>query len=568
MPEAKSPATELFTGAVAAMREGRLADAERMCRAVLDTEPQHFDAVRLLGVVQYHLGRLEEALRRYDMALTLRPNHVETLSNRGNALKKLGRLGEALDSYDGAIAAQPDFADPHYNRAILLKETGRLEEALLEYETVLMLRPEHAVALNNRGNVLTRLGRYAEAIASFDRAIRIQPDYAEAFNNRGNALHELNDDAAAIESFDQAIALRPDYAEAYNNRGVALKAKRRIDEAFASHLKAQALVPDFADAHWNEALLRLLTGDFTTGFAKYEWRWKRDSFTSPRRDFAQPQWDGLASLYEQRILLHAEQGLGDTVQFCRYVPLVAARGAHVIVEAPGPLHRLLTSLSGVSEVVSTGEPLPQFGLHCPFMSLPLAFNTKLTTIPTEIPYLHAPADAVAAWEARLAESKRPFIGLVWAGSPAHLNDRNRSIELAKLLPLTDFDATFVSLQKDLRPGDEDLLRQHPNILGYGTSLNDLADAAALVSCLDLVITVDTCLAHVAGALGKPVFILLPHTPDWRWMLDRDDSPWYPTARLFRQPQPGAWDAVITEVASALPATARSRAEKEPAQAPS
>jgi Glycosyltransferase family 9 (heptosyltransferase) len=202
------------------------------------------------------------------------------------------------------------------------------------------------------------------------------------------------------------------------------------------------------------------------------------------------------------------------------------------------------------------------------MSLPLAFSTKLHTIPAEIPYLHAPADAVATWEARLARSKRPLIGLVWAGRPDHLNDRNRSIALATLLPLTDFDATFVSLQKDLRPGDEDLLGQRPDILEYGRSLSDLADAGALVSCLDLVIAVDTCLAHVAGALGKPVFILLPHTPDWRWLLDRDDSPWYPTARLFRQSQPGAWDEVVAEVASALPATAHSRVEKKPAQAPS
>ncbi len=568
MPEAPSHPAELFVGAVAAMRDGRMADAERLCLAVIETDPGHFDALRMLAVVQSRLGRREEALRHYDLALALRPDHAETLSNRGNVLKELGRFSDALDSYDRAIAAQPDFADAHYNRAILLKETGRPEEALLGYETVLMLRPEHAIALNNRGNVLTQLGRYAEAVASFDRAIRIKPDYAEAFHNRGNALHEFEDDAAAIESFDQAIAFRPDYAEAYNNRGIALKAKHRFDEALASHLKAQELVPDFTEAHWNEALLRLLAGDFTTGFAKYEWRWKRDFVTSPRRDFAQPQWDGLASLYGRRILLHAEQGLGDTVQFCRYVPLVAARGAHVIVEVPRSLHHLMTSLSGVSELVLAGEPLPTFDLHCPFMSLPLAFSTKLNTIPAEIPYLHPPADAVAAWEARLAEWKRPFIGLVWAGGPAHFNDRKRSIELAKLLPLTDFDATFVSLQKDLRPGDEDLLRQRSDILEYGRSLNDLADAAALVSCLDLVIAVDTCLAHVAGALGKPVFILLPHTPDWRWLLDRDDSPWYPTARLFRQPQPRAWDEAIAEVASALPVTARSRAEKEPAQAPS
>jgi hypothetical protein len=292
-------------------------------------------------------------------------------------------------------------------------------------------------------------------------------------------------------------------------------------------------------------------GDFERGLAKYEWRWKNDLLELRGRDFAQPLWLGEGKIADKSILLHSEQGLGDTIQFCRYAPLVAARGARVLLEVPAPLHTLMTSLHGVGQIVSRGEALPDFDLQCPLLSLPLAFGTEIETIPSSVPYLQAlPAD-VEKWRERLEHSPRPRIGLAWSGRSAHKNDHNRSISLIALLPLLNVGATFVSLQKDVRPGDAKVLGQRPDILDYGEALNDFSDAAALIANLDLVISVDTSVAHLAGALAKPVWALLPYVPDWRWLLDREDSPWYPTARLFRQDETRAWGNVIVSVHGAL-----------------
>jgi tetratricopeptide (TPR) repeat protein len=569
LPEATpvANASEAFLDAVAAYGAGRLGDAERACATVLAGDPGHFDARRLIAIVQHRLGRPGEALENSDRALAIRPDHAETLSNRGNMLRDLGRPAEALASYDRAIAIEPGFADAYYNRAIALAELKRFEAAVASYDNVLSLAPDHAVALNNRGNVLMRLARFAEALASLDRALALRPDYAEAYNNRAVALQELKHFDAALESYDKAIEIKPAYAEAFNNRGVALKELRRFDEALASHNKAQEIAPDFADAHWNEALLRLLTGDLADGWAKYEWRWKRASFTSPRRDFSQPPWDGFDSLYDRTILLHAEQGLGDAIQFARYVPMVAARGAQVILEVAEPLRRLMGSLSGGARIVAKGEALPPFDVHCPLMSLPRAFGTTVDQIPAATPYLHPAAEAQSAWEARLCTGRHPRIGIAWAGNPNHDNDHNRSIPLGVLEPLMGIEATYVSLQKELRSGDEALLQEHEEVFDVGSTLGDFADTAALVSCLDLVISVDTSLVHLAGALAKPVFVLLPYTPDWRWLLGRDTTPWYPSARLFRQTAPGNWDEVVARVAAELPIVGIEDAPDRPLREP-
>jgi hypothetical protein len=326
---------------------------------------------------------------------------------------------------------------------------------------------------------------------------------------------------------------------------------RRFDEAFASFQAAQRIAPDFADAHWNEAMLRLLTGELIAGWAKYAWKWKRDTFASPPRNFPQPQWHGLVSLYDRTILLHAGSSDADAIQFCRYVPRVAARGAQVILEVAAPLRNLMTSLSGGSQIITAGDPLPGFDLHCPLDGLPHAFGTRMETIPTTVPYLHPPAAALPFWRFLLGVAKRPRIGITWAGSPTDENDRNRSIMLRTMLRLVDADATFVSLQKELRPGDETLLEAHRDVIHVADTVGDFTDMAALVMILDLIVTADTSLAHLAGALGKPVWILLPYTPDWRWLLGRDTSPWYPSARLFRQARPGDWDDVIARVKTAL-----------------
>jgi tetratricopeptide (TPR) repeat protein len=575
----------IFNQALALHKAGDLIEAEKLYRQVLKVKPDHFDSLHLLGVSYLQRSRYAEAVRIIDMALKINPHSAFAHNNRGNALKELKRFDEALESHDRAIEHKPDYADalfyrgntlkemnrPHealasYDKAIGLKfdypealnnrgvtlfELNRLSEALASYDRAIALRADDAEVLNNRGVVLVELNRLDEALASFDKAIALKPDYAEAADNRGSVLKRLNRLDDALASHDAAIAIQPDCADAFYNRGNALKELNRPDEALASYEKAIALKPEHVEVHWNESLLRLLIGDFERGWAKYEWRWRSRALALRNRNFLQPLWLGADTVYGKTILLHGEQGLGDTIQFCRYAPLVAARGARVILEVDESLRELVSGLAGVSQYVSKGETLPQFDLHCPLLSLPLAFGTRLETIPSTTPYLLAPAHAAANWEALLTGKTRPRIGMVWSGDPRHKEDRNRSIALRTLLPLLDVAATFVSLQRDVRTGDAQLLEEQKGILHFGGNLGAFSDTAALISHLDLVITVDTSVAHLAGALNRPVWILLPFIPDWRWLLDRDDSPWYPTARLFRQDSSRDWQGVVERIRDEL-----------------
>jgi tetratricopeptide (TPR) repeat protein len=369
--------------------------------------------------------------------------------------------------------------------------------------------------------------------------------------NRGVALRELKRFEEALASYDHALTLRPDYAEALLNRGSILYELKRFEEALANYDQALTRRPDYAEAHFNEALCRMLIGDLNRGFEKHEWRWESRQARNDKRDFAQPLWLGSNEITGKTILLHAEQGFGDTIQFCRYVPLVVERAARVILEVQDPLRELMSALPGATQIVSRGEPLPDFDIHCPLLSLPLAFATRLETIPAATPYLHASPQQAMSWNARLGPKRRLRIGLAWAGRQTHKNDHNRSVSFSSLMPLLDFDATFVSLQREVRMSDTTTLRDRSDVLHFGGELNNFSDTAAIISNLDLVISVDTSVAHLAGALGKPVWILLPYVPDWRWLLDREDSPWYPTARLFRQNHTRTWDDVILCVRGAL-----------------
>jgi tetratricopeptide (TPR) repeat protein len=537
-----------------------------------------------LGLALASQARLDEALTRFEQALVLKPDYAEAHNNRGNVLKALNRNVEALASYDRALAALPGFVQAHYNRANLCAALGRFEDALAGYDRVIALKADHAEAHNNRGNALRALRRPDEALASYDAAVALKGDYAQAFNNRGVVLHELKRfDAAvadfdvalalmadcaelfcnrgnalqalarfdeALASYDRAVALKPDHAEAFYNRGNVLRELRRIDEALASYEQALALRPGYVDANWNEAYLRLLTGDFERGLMRSEWRWNNPASGLQRRNLTQPLWLGGDAIDGKTILLHSDQGIGDAIFFCRYVPLLAARGARVIVEVEEPLRQLMSCLDGVSSCISRTGPAPDFDLHCPMSSLPLAFETRLETIPGTTPYLRAPEQS-EAWEARLGPHDRPRIGLAWSGNPRHSNDHNRSIALNALAPLFALPARFVSLQTDVRPDDAVTLRAQSRILDLGSTLTNFADTAALIARLDLVISVDTSVAHLAGALGAPVWILLPFSPDWRWLLDRRDSPWYPAARLFRQSKTRDWHDVVGQMRDAL-----------------
>jgi tetratricopeptide (TPR) repeat protein len=518
----------------------------------LELWPGYAEALLGRGNALKELNRFEAALASYDRALALRPGLPEAHADRGNVLHALKRFEEALASYDRALALRPDLAEAHANRGSALHELKRFEEALASHDRALALRPDYAEARYNRGNAHHALKRFEEALADYERALALRPDYVEALANRGITLHELKRFAEALECCDRAHAVRPDYAEAFVNRGVTLHELKRFDEALASYDRALALRPDYAQAHYNEAVCRMLTGDFDRGWQKLEWGWDTEQLKNLKREFSQPLWLGSDEIAGKTVLLHGVHGFGDTIQFCRYVPNVVERGARVILEVQEPLRELMGTLPGGAQIVSRGEPLPDFDLHCPLLSLPLALGTRLATIPAQTPYLRASPQAVMDWNARLGPRQRPKIGLAWSGRAEHNNDHNRSMRLNTLLsPLAGIDATYVSLQREVREDYAPVLQGRSDILHFGEELKSYADTAALIANLDLVICVDTSVAHLAGALAKPVWILLPFIPDWRWLLDREDSPWYPTARLFRQDETRGWDSVMARVRAVL-----------------
>jgi len=513
-------------------------------------QPNYALALTNRGAVLFDLKRYDDALASYDRSLAIRPDQAEALYNRAGTLHALGRYEEAVASYDRAVMVRPQFAAAYANRGNSLSELNRLDQALESFDRALALQPNLVEALCNRGNAMNGLKRFADALASYDRALHLSPSHAASHYNRGSTLHELGRYEEALASYDRALALQPDYPEAFSNRGATLYELKRHGEALQSYDKAIALQPNFPEAHWNAASLSLLIGNFARGWSEYEWRWKYEALASAKRNFVQPLWRGEA-IEAKTILLHGEQGLGDTIQFCRYAPLVAARDARVILEVDHRLRPLMLGLSGPTQVVSAGDFLPEFDLHCPLLSLPGVFETRLETIPSLMRYLHALPHQVMEWDTRLGKRTRPRIGLAWSGNAAHHRDQIRSINLSALSILLDVDATFISVQKDVRPADAAALGERKDLIQIADELRDFSDTAALISNLDLVISVDTSVAHLAGALGRPVWILLPYLPDWRWLLDRDTSPWYPTARLFRQDHARSWDGVISNVRDAL-----------------
>ncbi|MGA9004452.1 MAG: tetratricopeptide repeat protein [Pseudolabrys sp.] len=514
-----------------------LASIER----ALSYQPRHAAALKERGHLLRDRKQLAEALNCYEQALAIAPDDAVTHANRGLVLRDLKRFNEAFTAYDRALALKPDYVEVVVARGNVFYELHAYDQALAEYERALEMQPDFAFGFNNRGNALNAMGRHDEALASYEHALALKPDYTEAHNNRGNALLDLNRPEEALADYESAVAHKPQ-AFALVNRGSALRYLDRTEEALDSFDRAIALDPELAEAHWNKALLCLALGDFERGWAGYEWRW-RGATDLTSRGFRQPQWRG-EDLTGKTILLHAEQGFGDSIQFVRYVPLVARRGAKIVLELPDSLVPLIGRVDGVIGMCRRGDALPQFDVHCPLLSLPLAFGTTIETIPASVPYLHAPAERVEKWRARFADLERPRIGLVWSGKPSHKNDHNRSIALSQLEPLLSLAGVqFVSLQREYRDSDLPVLNRLP-VLRIDDALTDFAETAAAIGELDLVIAVDTAVAHLAGALGKPLWLLVSHIQDWRWLVQRTDSPWYPSARLFRQPRIGEWDVVI------------------------
>lgn len=467
------------------------------------------------------------------------------------ALHHAGQHTEAQRLYRAILKRSPVHADALHLLGLSLCQTGRCTEALIYLNRALLQRPGWVEVLINRGNALQELGEPARALADFDAALALAPDHPEALGNRGVTLYALGRLDEALADYDRALALRPAYPEALHNRGNALRALNRNDEAIRCFEAALALQPDDAEARLHLAMSRLLEGDFARAWPDYQWRWKTRQYAPHRRVFPQPEWLGHRALEGRTLLVHAEQGFGDTLQFCRYAPLLRDLGAAVVLEVQPALKRLLQGLDGPRQVLARGEPLPAFDCHCPLLSLPGALQTTLEAIPARVPYLSADAALVAQWGERLGPRQGLRVGLVWSGNPTHLNDPNRSAPLAEYAGLLGLPCQFVSLHKVLRKADQATLASQPALLHFGERLADFADTAAVVAQLDLVIAVDTAVAHLAGALGKSTWLLLPHAPDWRWLLERLDSPWYPTMRLFRQRSPGDWQGVLAEAAAAL-----------------
>jgi tetratricopeptide (TPR) repeat protein len=557
--------------AVALHRQGQLREAEKLYARVLKAAPDNFDALHLLGLVKAQAGLMGEAYRLMSAALKLNPEAVDAWLNLSNVLHALKRDAEALGCLDKALALWPGNSDALLNRGNALLTLNRPQEALASFEQVLARNPRDGNALLSRGSALAMLGRTEPALADFDAALALMPGHPVALYNRGNALSALGRYEESVATLDRALAAAPGHVQAWNNRGSALQALNRHADAVASFGQAIARQKDYADAHFNQALSLLKLGDLSRGFEQYEWRWKRTGMTDARRAFGRPLWLGEYSLARKTILLHAEQGLGDTIQFVRYAPLLARGGATVVLEVQPELKNLLAGIAGVASCHARGEKLPAYDVHCPLGSLPLALKTEAATIPADIPYLQADKTRLAKWRPLVAALPGKRVSLSWAGNASHPNDRNRSIALAQLEPLLLLNnVSFLSIQRELRAHDREILARHPNVTPLGDDLPDMADTAAIAALADLTIAVDTAVAHVAGALGRPLWVLLPFAPDWRWTpaLDPDKrepnlaedqartpitgrSPWYPQARLFRQPALADWASVIATLRGEL-----------------
>ena len=523
--------------------------------ATLQILPGQIEALYHRADALARLGRLDDAVAAYDEAIRVRPEFPEAAYNRGNVLFSLGRLADALASYDAALRARPDEPIFFNNRGNVLRGLGRLEDALDSYQHALALDPGYAEALSNRGNVLMALKRVPEALASYDAALTVSPGFADAHCNRGTVFEALGQPAEALACYDRALAIEPDHAEAWNNRGSALVDLGRIADALDSYDRSLALKPDYADAHVNIGMALLLAGDFRRGWTEFDWRWQASALAKSKPELSGQPWLGGEPLSGKSILLWCEQGLGDSIQFCRFAPMVKALGATVVLWTHSALESLMVSLDGVDRILQSGERVPVTDYHCPLLSLPRALAIDPNDLPAEPAYLYAAPERVAAWSARLGPRHRPRIGLAWSGNPEHKNDRHRSIPLERFGALANGPFEFFCLQKDVREQDRAVLLQRRDIRWFGDEIRDFEDTAALVQHMDVVIAVDTSVAHLAGAVGRPVWVLLSHVPDWRWLLERGDSPWYPTARLFRQPRIGDWDSVLVDVTQALSAMA-------------
>ncbi len=530
---------------------GNLVEAVKKYESILTYYPKDSFVLHQLGSIANLAGNYELARDFFTQAIHANPRSTQSLYELGLVQKHLGLHSEALKSLDLAIKLKPDFSEAINIKGRILYETRHFDDSLIFFNRALKIKPGFVDALNNRGTTYHELKKYNEAIRDYNLAIETSGGLATVLNNRGISYQSLGRSEDALSDFIRATELDPKLSQPYNNIGNIYYEQKRFDDAIEHYIKSTEIDPNYVDAYFNLAVCFLLIGDFESGWKNYEWRWKKNDPNFIDRNFTRPLLNIDNDLTNKTVLLHAEQGLGDTIQFCRYAALVKELGARVVLEVQPALKSLLADIKGVDCIVSKGEPLPSFEYHCPLLSLPFVFSTNMDTVPRDRSYISAKPEKVSTWDSKLGMPNSKRVGLVWSGSQTHLNDMNRSIKLEQYRELLNAGAMFVSLQKELRDDDRVTLLQMPDVRFFGNELVDFTDTAALVENMDLVITVDTSVAHLSAAMGKPTWILLPELPDWRWLNDRQDSLWYPCVRLFRQSHKGDWNDVMENLKVAL-----------------
>jgi tetratricopeptide (TPR) repeat protein len=577
---------QLLSGlGITELKQNHYEQAISLFNRALKIAPQQPNALSNRGIALFYVKRLHEALASFDQALALNPNHVMAHYNRGLVFEALGQLDDALNSIEKAIAIHPNYPDALSHRGVVLKQLKFFDAAIESLERAIDLQPNNAKTHFQLGALLYELKQYVKASEVFQRCLELDPDFLDAHIAYVDTLSELNQHETATHYDVKTIAQQLDFAMAYSNWGTVLYKQKRYAQAsvhfkktlalnpnlFETHLNlgncymgmldvenanvsfdtAIAMKPGYWEANYNKAHAKLLAGKFDEGWPLYEWRWENPAYKSSKRNYPQPLWLGNESIAGKLLLIYPEQGLGDFIQFCRYALALKALGASVTLETPPSLLPVIKTLDPEIRYVESGQALPNFDYYCPIMSLPLAFKTTLANIPATTPYLYADQQKVADWQTMLGNKNRLRVGLVWSGNKNHSRDSDRSLTLALLQPLLSLPVEFHTLQKEIRREDAETLAAFPQLKQHEQRLVDFSDTAALITCLDLVISVDTSVAHLAAALGKPVWILLTYLPDFRWLLGRSDSPWYPTAKLFRQTEIGNWSSVIDEVIQEL-----------------
>lgn len=504
---------ELYTQATELHRQNRLNEAKALYEKILRMDPNQVDTLYTFGVLYMNQNQNHQAIVFFKKAISIKP-HAAYYNNLGIVLSNEGDNNEAIKTFKKAIELDPNYANAYHNLALVFQKEEKLEQASEMLHKTIAINPHYARAYNTLAIILNKQNKFDEAIKMYEKAISIHPSYADAYYNLGIVFKDLNKLNDAMVMFDKSISID-------SNR---------------------------IDAYWNKSLLLLMLSRLEEGFELYEYRWKLKNNLSLKRNFIQPLWLGEVSLLGKTILVHSEQGFGDTIQFCRYIKKLEALGCKIIFELEQSLVSLLSQIKGVSRFISKGEELPFFDYHCPLLSLPFAFKTSLETIPSFSSYLKADNKKVEVWENRLGFKAKPRVAIVWSSASAFKSDSKRSIKLEQFIQcLPENQYELICLQKVLKDEDKDFFREYGRISFYGDQLNDFSDTAALLSCTDLIISVDTSVAHLGGALGIPTWILLPFSSDWRWLQDRTDSPWYPSVKLFRQKEIANWDEVLQRV---------------------